>query len=185
MTQVEKDRKRFPRNLAGGILIGVIIGLILGLIDGDLLEGLGFGFVIGLAIGAAFDRRDQMMQYPPGMLRRIVLAGGFFILSLIASLELMDLAQNNVLQVLLAILPVVAFAFVVFAIGSALASLDELQRRIQTEAIAIGFGMTAFTVVGVGLLAEVGLKQPDWIYVVFPMTLGWGVGKLWTMWKYR
>jgi hypothetical protein len=185
MTEVDKERKRFPRNFAGGILIGVIAGLILGLIDGDLLEGLGFGFIIGLAFGAVFERRDHMMHYPPGMLRRIILAGGLFLITLIASLELMDRVQDRSLQILLAVTPVIGFAFVVYAIGSALASLDELQRRIQTEAIALGFGFTAFTVVGVGLLSEVGLTQPGWIYVVFPMTLGWGLGKLWTMWKYR
>lgn len=177
--------KRFPRTMGGGILIGLGLGLIIGVVDGDLLEGLGFGFVIGLGIGAAFERRDHMMQYPPGMLRRLILAVGFFLIMLLASIELEGYLTTQPLRIALALAPALGFALVVFALGTALASLDELQRRIQTEAIAIGFGLTGIVVVTVGLLDDVGLEQPDWIYVVFPMVFGWGMGKLWTMWKYR
>lgn len=177
--------KRWPWNMTGGLMIGLILGLILGLIEGDLLENLGFGFIIGLALGAGFERRGQLMQYPPGMMRRIILACGLFLFTLIGSLEFIDRVGNRNLQIAIACAPVVAFALVVLAIGSALASLDELQRRIQTESIAIGFGFTAIVVMGVGLLTDVGLSQPGWIYVVVTMVTGWGIGKLWTMWKYR
>jgi hypothetical protein len=185
MAHQETENKRWPLNLAGGILVGLVLGLIVGLIDGDLLEGLGFGFVIGLAMGAAFERRHHLMRYPPGMIRRIIIAGGVFLVALIASLELKEYAGYKSLQIALTIAPVIGFTLVVFAIGSALASLDELQRRIQTEAIALGFGFTAIAVTTVGFLEDVGLTQPGWIYVVFPMTIGWGLGKLWTVWKYR
>jgi hypothetical protein len=185
MPYQESERGRWPMNLAGGILIGLVVGFILGLIDGDLLEGLGFGLIVGLAIGAVLERRHHLMQYPPGIVRRIIIAGGFFLVTLIASLELRDLADSRWLQIALALAPAIGFALVVFAIASALASLDELQRRIQTEAIALGFGFTAVIVTTVGLLEEIGLAQPGWIYVVFPMIIGWGLGKLWTMWKYR
>lgn len=177
--------KRWPRNMTGGIMIGLAIGLILGLIEGNLMEDLGFGFIIGLALGAAFERRDQLMQYPPSMIRKIIFAGGLFLITLIGSHEFMDSTRNQTLQIAIASAPIVAFTLVAFAIGSALASLDELQRRIQTESIAIGFGFTAIVVLAVGLLADVGLPQPGWIYVVFPMVTGWGLGKIWTMWKYR
>lgn len=185
MAYQESERGRWPMNLTGGILIGLVLGFILGLIDGDLLEGLGFGLIVGLAIGAVLERRHHLMQYPPGMIRRIIIAGGFFLVTLIASLELRDIADSRWLQIALALAPAIGFALVVFAIASALASLDELQRRIQTEAIALGFGFTAVIVTTVGLLEEIGLAQPGWIYVVFPMIIGWGLGKLWTMWKYR
>ncbi len=47
------------------MLIGVVVGFVIGLLQGDVLDGLGFGLLIGLALGAAFNRRDQLMQYPP------------------------------------------------------------------------------------------------------------------------
>lgn len=185
MTPQNPLEARWPLNLAGGILIGLALGLIIGLIDGDLLEGLGFGFVIGLAIGAAFERRHHLMQYPPGMLRRIVITTALFLIAILGSRLVKDEVTARPLQIGIALAPVLGFALVVFTIGSALASLDELQRRIQTEAIALGFGFTAISVITVGFLGEVGLTQPGWIFVVFPMVIGWGLGKLWTMWKYR
>jgi hypothetical protein len=185
MTHQESAKSKWPFNLVGGILIGLVIGFILGLIEGDLLEGLGFGLIVGLAFGAVFERRHHLMQYPPGVIRRMIIAGGIFLVTLTASLELRVLADSRWLQIALALAPALGCVLVVLAIASALASLDELQRRIQTEAIALGFGFTAITVTTVGLLEEIGFTQPSWIYVVFPMTIGWGLGKLWTMWKYR
>ena len=185
MTNQKPLKSQWPFNLPGGILIGLVIGFILGLIEGDLLEGLGFGLIIGLAIGVTLKRRHHLMQYPPGMIRRIIIAGGIFLVTLIASFELRGAANSRGLQIALALSPAFGFALVVFSIASALASLDELQRRIQTEAIAIGFGFTAIIVTTIGLLDEIGLAQPGWIFVVVPMTIGWGFGKIFTMWKYR
>ena len=63
--------------------------------------------------------------------------------------------------------------------------LDELQRRIQVEAIAIGFAITALITLSYGLLGLVDIPQPNLLYVSFIMVVSWGLGKLWTMWKYR
>lgn len=65
------------------------------------------------------------------------------------------------------------------------ASLDELQRRIRTEAIAIGFGFTALVVMTYGMLGLVRLAQPNWVFVTLPLVVGWGLGKFWTLWKYK
>jgi hypothetical protein len=63
--------------------------------------------------------------------------------------------------------------------------LDELQRRIQTEAFAIGFGLSALTMVIVGLMADAGVPQPNWLMAAAVMSVFLLIGKLWTMWKYR
>lgn len=183
----EKDleSRKGPWNLTTGLLIGLASGVVLGLVEGDLLDGLGFGLVIGLALGVGFERRGQFMQFPPGMLRRIILAAGLFLIALMGSKWLLDLGLNRPLQIAVTLLPALAFLLLVLAVGTAIASLDELQRRIQTEAIAIGFGFTALVAVTYGLLAEMGLAQPNWIFLTLPMSVGWVVGKLWTMWKYR
>ena len=66
-----------------------------------------------------------------------------------------------------------------------IASLDELQRRIQTEAIAIGFAGTAIVVGGYALLQFAGYAQVNVGVVILIMSLMWLVGKLWTLWRYR
>jgi len=64
--------------------------------------------------------------------------------------------------------------------------LDELQRRIQTEAIAIGFAGTVFACGGYGLLGLAGIAPTlNWNWVVFVMVFMWFLGKMWTLWRYR
>jgi hypothetical protein len=29
------------------------------------------------------------------------------------------------------------------------------------------------------------VQLPNWVYAGLPMTIGWGLGKLWLIWKYR
>jgi len=171
--------------MAGGLLIGLIAGLALGLIEGDLLEGAGFGLMIGLAIGAGLEGRGTLMQYQPGAMRRVILAGGLFLIALLLTFEFIDQLPAGEAKTLFALIPAAGFLLFVLALGAAIGGLDELQRRIQTEAISIGFGLAAVTVLAVGMLGQVGVEQPNWIYAGVPMIVGWGLGKLWTMWKYR
>jgi len=67
---------------------------------------------------------------------------------------------------------------VVISIGMAIASLDELQRRIQTEAIAIGFAGTAIFVGGYALFQFAGLSEVNVGLVLFAMSGFWLAGKL-------
>ncbi len=94
-----------------------------------------------------------------------------------------DLEQGQlVLASLLAIVPAAGF---VLALGLAIASLDELQRRIQTEAIAIGFAGTALAAFVMLVLGWAGVPSLSWGWVLVVMTFMWMVGKLWTVWRYR
>ena len=178
-------KKSAPWNFEGGMVIGLVAGFILGLIQGDVLEGLGFGVLIGLAIGAAFERRDQMMQYPPRQARHVVLAAVLFMGAAVAWSTWIKVVTQPQMRWVVSLAPGLTFLFFVLAIGLAIASLDELQRRIQTEAIAIGFGLTAVVVTTIGFLGELGLAQPNGIFIVLIMIVGWVIGKAWTIWKYR
>jgi hypothetical protein len=180
-----KPARRRMNGLAGGILIGLLVGLGIGVLQGDLIEGLSFGLVIGLAIGAGLEGRGQMMQYHPGAVRLILFAAGLFLVSLLITFQFIERVPDGIGKILLALLPAAAFLLFVMAIGWAISGLDELQRRIQTEAIAVGFGFAGVVVFAVGLLEQVGMEQPNWSYAGLPMVLGWGLGKAWTLWKYR
>ena len=93
------------------------------------------------------------------------------------------LSQTKVFLVTL--LPWSGWTALVVSIGMMIAHLDELQRRIQTEAIAIGFAGTAIAVGGYALLQFVGFAQINIGIVLLIMSLMWLVGKLWTLWRYR
>jgi len=68
----------------------------------------------------------------------------------------------------------------------AIASLDELQCRIQTEAISIGFAGTVIVCGGYGLLQLTGiLPSLNLGLVIFVLVFMWFIGKVWTLWRYR
>lgn len=125
------------------------------------------------------------MRFPPVVLRRLLFAGAAAVFGMIGYRYLLDFELTDAQQMqasLLAILPAIVF---VIAIGSAISHLDEMQRRIQTEGIAIAFAGTAIIVIIFVLLGFAGVPNPnvEWLLVV--MMGMWVFGKLWTMWRYK
>ena len=177
----------------GNMIVGLLLGAALGLVfwsaledllpaPFDLLVGMATGLIIGYNLG---QRPLMRMRYPPRILRMMLVSGAALILGLFAYSYFLeqDLEQGQlVLASLLAIVPAAGF---VLALGLAIASLDELQRRIQTEAIAIGFAGTALAAFVMLVLGWAGVPSLSWGWVLVVMTFMWMVGKLWTVWRYR
>ena len=68
-------------------------------------------------------------------------------------------------RVTVAIVPVPAFAWVLWNVSKGIAQMDEMQRRIQLEALAFAFPITMLLLMTLGLLElAVGLNPDDWSY---------------------
>ena len=171
-------------NIAAGFIIGLMIGGLIDLFTGDR----GIWTVIGMALGALFGYRGlprlYLMEYPPKVIRNLVISGVLFFVIFLGSIYLINHDIGGSYQTLIALAPTIPLFIFILAIAKAIASLDELQRRIQIEAIAIGFGLTVLVSSTIGLLGLTGFPQPDWIFVSVIMVFSWLVGKLWTRWKY-
>jgi hypothetical protein len=64
-----------------------------------------------------------------------------------------------------AIAPVPVFAWVLWNVSRGIGLMDELQRRIQLEALAFAFPITLVLLMTLGLLElAVGLNTDDWSY---------------------
>lgn len=72
-----------------------------------------------------------------------------------------------------AIVPVPAFAWVLWSVSNGIGAMDELQRRIQLEALAFAFPLTLLMLMTLGLAElAIGLKPDDWSYRhVWPFVL--------------
>lgn len=67
--------------------------------------------------------------------------------------------------VIVAIAPVLPFAFFLWRWIAYVQSCDELERRVQLEALAIAFPLTLIGLMGLGLLElAVPLSKGDWSY---------------------
>jgi hypothetical protein len=108
-----------------------------------------------------------------------------FLGSLFLSNWLLDQDLAQAYQVIASVLPAIPGAYLAYSIGAAIAQLDELQRSIQLEAIGIGFGCSLIVFLTYALLVQVGIPQVSWMFVPLVLVLMWGLGKLWTVWKYR
>jgi hypothetical protein len=76
----------------------------------------------------------------------------------------------------IAILPVIPAIFVMWAVIRAVRSLDELQRRIQFEAIIFSFLATCLLTLTWGFLQNAGLPHADVLWVAPLLITLWGVG---------
>lgn len=173
------------RNIALGAVIGMVVGGGVDYFVGDT----GWGWVIGILLGALVGYWVKFplprMEYPAYIVRRVVFTGFLFLATFFAAIWMLDndIAQDY--QLLIALVPAIPGILFALSIGSAIASLDELQRRIQLEAIGIGSGASIIITLIYALLVEAGVPQVSWMFVPFLMILMWLVGKLWTVWKYR
>ena len=178
------------RDMATGLAVGVALGLVFWSALDELLPfpfDLIVGMGTGLAAGYRWGRQPpaMLMRYPPGVMGRVLISGALFILGFFGYLYLLDLGlttDQKLLSSLLAILPASVF---IFMIASAVGKLDEMQRRIQTEGIAIAFAGTVLIVSVFAILGLAGVSPPHWDLLLVIMTVMWLLGKLWTMWRYR
>jgi hypothetical protein len=173
------------RNIALGAAFGLLIGGGLDMLFGDPGWGLLIGILIGAIAGYWINFPLPVMQYPAHVIRRIIFSAVIFFVILLGSQWLLNQDFSQPYQFLIALAPAFPAAWLAISIASAISQLDELQRRIQLEGIAIGFGGSVIVALTYALLVQVGIPQVSWMFVPLLMVLLWAVGKLWTMWKYR
>lgn len=166
-------------------LVAMAAGLLVGWLIDDLVFGLLMGFLVSLPFTYRASTSRNLMEYPPGTMLRIAGAGVFFLLCLILAYWVMEQDLDTSILWIAGGLTAIPGLLFVYTIGKAISQLDELQRRIQTEAMSIAFGLSALCIMVIGLLAQAGLIQPDMIVITALMMGFLLIGKLWTMWKYR
>ena len=172
------------------LIVAGVTGAALGLLYSSVIAfgvilGLVLGALFGIAIGVRIIRNPPKMRYPIYLLRRTLLAAAYLFLTTYVYDVLTNQGLSQTQAILVTLLPWSGWIVLVVSMGMMIASLDELQRRIQTEAIAIGFAGTAIIVGGYALLQFVGFAKINIGIVILIMSLMWLIGKLWTLWRYR
>ncbi|MBK0063503.1 MULTISPECIES: hypothetical protein [unclassified Acinetobacter] len=105
----------------------------------------------------------------------LVLAITFYVVILIISLKALTHIENQSLKVLVSLLPVLPVILVFWVIIRQFIRFDELQRKIQLQALAISFLGTAFLTFSYGFLENIGFPKLT-MFIVWPI-----MGTFWSM----
>ena len=83
---------------------------------------------------------------------------------------------DPVLRVPFVLIPLIPSAFALRAYLRYLGRMDELGRKIQLEALAIGFGAAGTLTFAYGFLENAGFPQLSYVFVFPLMIFLWGIG---------
>jgi len=117
--------------------------------------------------------------------RRLVLAIVVYAAILGPSIPLISANPDAAWRFPLAIAPILPFIYGIVGYVRYLRSVDELQRRIALEALAIAFGASAAITFGYGLLQIAGLPEINWSFVWAVMGGCWILGAIYADRRYR
>lgn len=93
-----------------------------------------------------------------------------------ASIWMLGECGDSSLRYGIAALPIFPAAFAVWAVIRCFRGLDELQRRIHSEAITFSFLATCLLTLSWGFLQNAGLPHADVVWVAPMLIVLWGLG---------
>ncbi len=95
---------------------------------------------------------------------------------LIVSVTLIQRDPQAPWRYVVALAPIVPAFFALLAFIRFLGRMDELQRRIQLEAIGLSFAATGILTFAYGFLEGVGFPKLSFIWILPLMVMLWGLG---------
>ncbi|MEO7001308.1 MAG: hypothetical protein ABI068_05885 [Ktedonobacterales bacterium] len=95
---------------------------------------------------------------------------------LIIAITVLNANPHGAWRPFVAVAPVIPAIFGVLAFVRFLRRMDELQRRIQLEALGLSFAATAILTFAYGFLEFVGFPAVNFVWVFPVMIMIWGLG---------
>lgn len=112
-------------------------------------------------------------------------AMGAYVILIIVSITLLKSNPTAPWRGLVAVLPVIPASLVVLAVVRYISRMDELQRRIQLDALGAASGATALLTFTWGLLENAGFPRLSMLWILPLMCLLWGIAAGVAAYRYR
>lgn len=107
--------------------------------------------------------------------RELLIAMAAYVVAVLVTVKLTP-DIDPVFRVPFVLIPLIPAAFALRAYLRFLGRMDELGRRIQLEALAIGFGAAGMLTFAYGFLENAGFPQLSYLFVFPLMIFMWGIG---------
>jgi len=160
--------------------------------------GMALGFVLMIAIRRIPALRERLVQAScdtavPAVrrryLREFLPAMAAYVVAVFASVLLLKRVDAPVLRALVALLPVLPIGFALRSIMRYIRNVDEMQQRIELEAIGFAAALVSLLYLAAGFLQQAGvidLYAGPVMVLVFPLTCAaYGVAKLVVAGRFR
>ena len=127
----------------------------------------------------------ERMRERARLVRPLILPFILYLLFLVVSTNWLEANPHVPWRAAVALVPMIPGVYIALGIVRAILQLDEMQRRILLEGIAVSFAGTFVLVTSFGLLGFADVPQLNGSYISLFMALLWLVGKLWAARRYE
>ena len=191
------DRIRASHLLVAAIALGLMAFASSRLLPGvpGMVVGILYGIALGLAFGALMRRSlpEPCDTAPPALRRRyareLMLAMGAYVVVLFVSVWLLKQVEEPALRALLALAPVPPIALALRAMVRYVRDTDEMQQRIELEAICIATAFVCLLYMAGGFLQAakvIDVPAAAAMIWLFPLVcFSYGLAKLAVARRYR
>ena len=191
------DRIRASHLLVAAIALGLMAFASSRLLPGvpGMVVGILYGIALGLAFGALMRRSlpEPCDTAPPALRRRyareLMLAMGAYVVVLFVSVWLLKQVEEPALRALLALAPVPPIALALRAMIRYVRDADEMQQRIELEAICIATAFVCLLYMAGGFLQAakvIDVPAAAAMIWLFPLVcFSYGLAKLAVARRYR
>jgi hypothetical protein len=178
-------------NISMGLVLGMCLGISLGAfidyLTGRDVRGRRAGAADGSQAGEADSGGPSQIDRERANSIIFQFAAGIFGFSMLMMLSILYLGkiEQPAAKVLVAVLPIVPAYLAIRAVSKLIASMDELQRSIQFESLALTLAGTLILALVLGMLETAGLPHLNWGWLALAICLLWVVSQVLVSRKYR
>ncbi|WP_343621531.1 hypothetical protein [Acinetobacter proteolyticus] len=118
-------------------------------------------------------------------LLQLLIAITIYVVVLIGSLKALNLIDTQWLRIVISLTPMLPAFVIAFVIIQQFKRFDELQQKIQLQALGISFIGTSLITFSYGFLENVGFPKLT-MFIIWPMmAMLWSIATVVGTWKYR
>jgi hypothetical protein len=183
---------QFRARIGVGALLGTLLGASLASWFFAATQAVIIGMIIAAGLGAAVGSRIKSqsfqfisIEYSREMARRFIFAVFLFLAPFSLFIYFLIVGTTSTIEILLLSATSMAFLFFIYTGGFVISQLDDLLRKIILEAIALGFGLSIFIFLTLGLLSLAFPIPSHWLVAFLIMGASMLIGRFVVALKYR
>jgi len=176
--------------------VGASLGAVLGALPAALFfvspQAVIIGTIIGAGLGAAVGSRLKSqafqflwIEYSRDVARRLIVSVFLFLAPFSLFIYFLKIGTTPGIQILLLFATSLAGLYLIYSIGYVISQLDDLLKKILLESIAIGFGLSLFIFLALGLFSLAYVIPSHWLIAFIIMLASMLIGRIVVAVKYR